>query len=285
MQIPPEKQKILDSICQDLQQIEHVSAIVLGGSYATGRANPNSDLDIGIYYQENNPFNINEIQKVVDKYAVNENSTVTDFYEWGQWVNGGAWIETSAGKVDLLYRNSNQIRRTIQASLEGILENNFEQQPPYGFSSVFYLAEIESCIPLYDPQHLLTYLKSLIKVYPEPLKKTIIQESLWSAEFTLMAAAGYVEKEDYYAAFGCFTRALKSMVSALFAINENYPIGEKYAIDLLEKMEHCPKDLKRKINSILTAKKPLGSNLKLLQELLTEIINLSDNLYKPKYNL
>jgi hypothetical protein len=35
---------------------------------------------------------------------------VTGTYEWGPWVNGGAWIQTSAGKVDFLYKNLDQVR-------------------------------------------------------------------------------------------------------------------------------------------------------------------------------
>jgi hypothetical protein len=34
-------------------------------------------------------------------------------YEWGQWVNGGAWIHTPAGKLDLLYRNIDQVKRVL----------------------------------------------------------------------------------------------------------------------------------------------------------------------------
>jgi hypothetical protein len=193
--IPPQKQKTLDSIIADLQQVSNVSAIVLGGSYATGRANAESDLDLGIYYHESHPFEIEDIQKIAQKYDIPQNPTVTDFYQWGTWVNGGAWIQIESGKVDFLYRNINQVRRTIQESVEGKWENHFEQQPPFGFSSIFYLAEIEACIPIYDPQNMMSYLKSLIKIYPEPLKNTIIQDSLWSAEFTILNTSAYIEKK------------------------------------------------------------------------------------------
>lgn len=79
MNLPPEKQKIFDAICSDLEKVEHVSAVVLGGSYASGRANADSDIDIGIYYHENNPFDIQEIQKIAKKYALDNAPTVTNF--------------------------------------------------------------------------------------------------------------------------------------------------------------------------------------------------------------
>lgn len=285
MLLSPEKQKLLKDICSDLQKIDNISAIVLGGSYATGRANYKSDLDIGIYYHENHPFSIDEIKLVAKKYAVEKTPVITDFYEWGPWVNGGAWIETSAGKVDFLYRNINQVRRTIQNAQDGIWENNFDQQPPYGFSSIFYLAEIENCLPQYDPQNILIYLKSLIKTYPEPLKKTIIQDSLWSAEFSIKIASQYANNEDYYNTFGCFSRILKSLVNSLFALNEVYPIGDKNALEILEKLSICPKRLNQKIVNILTPKKSLKFNLELLHDLFEEVVILSKDMYRPKFKL
>lgn len=285
MLLPPEKQKLLEDISSDLQKIDNISAIVLGGSYSTGRANYKSDLDIGIYYHENHPFSIDEIKLVAKKYAIEKTPVITDFYEWGPWVNGGAWIETSAGKVDFLYRNINQVRRTIQNAQDGIWENNFDQQPPYGFSSIFYLAEIENCFPQYDPQNILIYLKSLIKTYPEPLKKTIIQDSLWSAEFSIKIASQYANNEDYYNTFGCFSRTLKSLVNCLFALNEVYPIGDKNALEILENLSICPKRLEIKTIDILTPKKSLTSNLELLNNLFNEVISLSKNIYQPKFKL
>lgn len=125
MLLPPDKQKTLDKILIDLKEIENIQAIVLGGSYATGRVSSNSDLDIGLYYHENNPFSIAEIQKIAEKHAINQSPSVTEFYQLGPWVNGGAWIQTESGKVDFLYRNINQVRHTIKDALDGIWENHF----------------------------------------------------------------------------------------------------------------------------------------------------------------
>lgn len=284
MNLPPEKQKIFDAICEDLEKVEHVSALVLGGSYATGRANADSDIDIGIYYHENNPFDIQEIQKIATKYTKDNAPTVTDFYQWGPWVNGGAWIQTEAGKVDFLYRNVNQVRRTIQDAMEGIWENHYDQQPPYGFSSLFYLAEIEACKAIFDPQNVIQYLKSLVKIYPEPLKNKVIQDSLWAAEFSIINTEGFAQSNDYYNTFGCFTRTLKAIVQALFAINEIYPISDKKALEILEKAVQKPKDLTRKVESILKAKVSLTDSLTQLNSLFQEVVQLSGNQYTPLFS-
>jgi hypothetical protein len=137
--------------------------------------------------------------------------TVTDFYQWGAWVNGGAWIDTISGEVDFVCRNIEQVKSTIEKSKDGIYETDFEQQPPYGFSSVIYLAETHYCIPLYDPDKVIQELKMEVKDYPPKLKQTIIQQSLWSAEFTLWQADKYAKEFDLYNTVGCFTRALKKL--------------------------------------------------------------------------
>lgn len=181
MKLPDEKQKLLNDITNELKQVDGVKAIVLGGSYAIGMATENSDLDIGIYYSELNPFDTEKIRNVAEKIAKSDKPTVTGYYEWGPWVNGGAWINTENGEVDFLYKNIEQITRTIDNAKNGIWENNFDQQPPYGFSSIIFLSETQNSIPLYDPYDVVKNLKVSVKQYPQKLKESVIQQSLWSA--------------------------------------------------------------------------------------------------------
>ena len=74
---------------------------------------------------------------------MHNNPTITDFYEWGPWVNGGAWIHNNNCKIDFLYRSIDQIKETIKSAKNGKYITDFEQQPPYGFISIIYLGEIE----------------------------------------------------------------------------------------------------------------------------------------------
>nr|WP_068888871.1 nucleotidyltransferase domain-containing protein [Pedobacter panaciterrae] len=284
MNLPTDKQKTFDNIVTDLKNIDNVMAIVLGGSFATGKATEKSDLDIGIYYKGKEPFRIDAIKSVAEKYAIDNAPIVTDFYQWGPWVNGGAWLQTESGKVDFLYRNIEQVSITIENAQNGKWENHYEQQPPYGFSSVVYLAEIECCIPSYDVEGIISKLKSAIKNYPDKLKYTILQEALWSAEFTIINTEVFAQKEDYYNTFGCITRALKSIVNALFAINEKYPIGDKKAIEILAHERYVPKDFQSRVNSILNANKnSLVYNLEALKSLFRDIVSLTSGHYKPLY--
>jgi predicted nucleotidyltransferase len=286
MKIPDDKQKLLDNITAELKLIDGVKAIVLGGSYAIGMAVESSDLDIGIYYYENNPFDIEKIKNIAKQFTINEQPAVTDFYEWGPWVNGGAWINTANGEVDFLYKNIDQISKTIENAKNGIWENNFEQQPPYGFSSITFLSETQNCQPLYDPDGILRKLKESVKQYPVKLKHAVTQQSLWSAEFTIWQAEKYAAQNDAFNTVGCLTRATKSIVTALFAINELYPMGDKRAVSILEHAKIKPESLTSKIDNILCCNKDtLINNVLQLKNLFDESVSFAGGAYKPYYKL
>ena len=286
MNLPPIKQETLNHIVNDLKSIDNVIAIVLGGSYATGNATDTSDIDIGIYYFDDKPFDIETIKSVAEKYAIDNAPTVTGFYEWGPWVNGGAWIQTASGKVDFLYRNIDQVKSTIEKAQHGEWENDYEQQPPFGFSSVMYLAETKSCIPLYDPNAVISELKTAVRDYPPKLKESITRLCLWHAEFTIWHADYFLRKNDVYNTIGCLARAVKNIVTVLFAVNELYPISDKKAIDILEKTNRKPSALTEKIENILCAdKNSIGHNILLLKSLFDETVQLTGGGYKPFYKL
>jgi predicted nucleotidyltransferase len=287
MNLPKLKQILLEDITNELKQVNGVRALVLGGSFAVGMATESSDIDIGIYYSEDKPFDIEEIKLIAQKYASKiATPTVTGFYEWGPWVNGGAWIETENGKVDFIYKNIKQIVTTIESAKNGIWENHFEQQPPYGFSSITFLAETKYCISLYDPNLIIENLKKEVQEYPPHLRKAVIQQSLWSAEFTIWQAKSFALKSDLFNTVGCLTRAIKSIITTLFAINEIYPLGDKRALNILEQADKTPINLTNKINYILCCTiSSLYNYVQSITELFKETASLAEDLYKPYYKL
>jgi hypothetical protein len=85
---------------------------------------------------------------------------------------------------------------------------------------------------------------------------------------------------------GCLARGVKNIVNALFAINELYPIGDKRTIEILEKANSKPSDLKGKIEKILCVERDtMIENVNSLKMLLREVIELSDGKYKPFFKL
>ena len=281
-----EKIDILEKLIRGLESIENVLALVLGGSYCTGNAHEDSDLDIGIYYSPKAPFSTEAIRELAKKFDTRNNPVVTDFYEWGPWVNGGAWIHHNNCKIDFLYRNIEQLKETIENAKNGIYVNNFEQQPPYGFTSVTYLAETQKSIVLYDPHDMLSVMKNEISVYPGKLKTSIIKNSLWSAEFTISHLDGFHKNGDVFNVMGCLTRVVKNFADVLYAINESYPMGYKRVVPELEKMEKIPDNLNGKIEKILCCNDDdTCGNIELVKVLFAEIVTLAEGMYIPKYTL
>lgn len=183
-----------------------------------------------MYYTEESPFKIDDIRRVAAEICISGPPDVTDFYGWGPWVNGGAWIPTAAGKVDFLYRNLDQVKRTIDDAARGVTYHDFNQQPAFGFYSVIYLAETRVCRPLYDPAGHIAAIKEQVAVYPPLLKEKAIATNLWLAEFSLVHAAGYAERGDVYAVSGALSRTAAFLTQALFALNETYFMNDKTAM-------------------------------------------------------
>ena len=251
MNIPPEKQDLLKRILALLTPIAGVQAVVLGGSYARQTARPDSDLDIGIYYSEAAPFAISDIQAVAAQLSGNPEQQVTGFYGWGAWVNGGGWIQTPVSKVDFLYRNLEQVTRTIADAQAGQTQHDFDQQPAYGFYSVIYLAETSICLPLYDPQGQIARLKQQVASYPPLLKQKTITGTLWMAEFSLLHADGYAASGNSYAVYGTLTRVVSFLTQALFALNERYFMSDKTAQKELAGFSRLPDNYVEQLTAVL----------------------------------
>lgn len=263
LKIPDTKAALLERLLADLCAVPGIGAIVLGGSYARGTQTETSDLDIGLYYSEAAPFAIEEIRRVARSYAVDGEPTVTGFYEWGAWVNGGAWIKTASGKVDFLYRNLEHVQRTLDEAQQGIHRHDYGQQPAYGFHSVIYLAETHCCVPLFDPQGWISNLKRQVEGYPAKLREKIIGDSLWSAEFTLLHARSFSEKGDVYNTVGCLTRAASNLTQALFALNGVYFMSDKKVLESITAFALKPENYAQRLTSILAHP---GSNAAELSE-------------------
>jgi predicted nucleotidyltransferase len=285
---PDDKRRFLERLVGYLSQVPEIVAVVLGGSYATGTFDETSDLDIGLYYREAKPFSIVELERIANSISNQGAATITEFYEWGRWVNGGAWIQTEIGEVDFLYRNIDQVEQTIREAQQGTIAHDYDQQPTYGFYSVIYLAEIQVCVPLFDPHSQIVRLKRWVEAYPPKLKRTIIRESLWSAEFTLRFAREFAACGDVYNTVGCLTRMASNLTQALFALNERYFIGDKRVMERIASFPILPTEYGQRIVHVLSSpgrtSEELSHAVSHLETLWREVVSLAGDAYQPKYS-
>jgi len=144
-QLSPAQRELVSSLSKQLGAIRGIKAVVLGGSHARGRAQPGSDIDLGLFYSEAAPFAIESLRELAE--AVNDTAgpVVTNFYGWGPWVNGGAWLTIGGQRVDFLYRNLEQVERVIAEAEAGRYEVHYLSSPP-SVSSVVHILARSRCV-------------------------------------------------------------------------------------------------------------------------------------------
>ena len=288
--LSPPQISILKAFAGELSRIPGVVAVVLGGSFARRTARPDSDIDVGFYYSENAPPEIEAVRRCAEQISASHiPPTVSKYYGWGPWVNGGAWIQTQSGKLDLLYRNIEQVQRLLDESQQGIYHHDYYQQPTFGFVSVIYLAEIKCCVPLFDPQNLLQRFKQNIESYPPALQDKLVEDCLTCAEFTLIHAHSFADRGDLLNTLGCLTKIGFVLSQTLFALNAEYYFGDKGSLESLDQLANKPQNFAARLRQILGM--PFQNRQELqratvhMQTLWKQVVEISGNRYTPKFGL
>jgi predicted nucleotidyltransferase len=271
MSFTDHQKKIVDDLLTALIAIPNVKAVVLGGSFASGKNTPTSDIDLALYYDETAPFEISNVQDIVNQFSDSPGAVATPFYGWGAWVNGGAWLTIEGQRVDILYRNIEQVEKTIAECQRGDFQTDYYQQPAHGFFSYIYLAETEICVPLYDPDYILHRFKKDLRPYPSALKSEIYRRFKVIAQFTFDHLEKAVKRGDVFMAAGSVTRISSAMVQILFALNEAYFMNDKRALEEIEAFAVRPPGFSHRLTDILQYQMQTVDEL---AQLLNETLNL-----------
>ncbi|MBD2112964.1 MULTISPECIES: nucleotidyltransferase domain-containing protein [Cyanophyceae] len=289
-QLSLEQRELVSSLVKRLGMIRGIRAVVLGGSHARGRAQPGSDIDFGIFYSESDPFSIQSLRELADAVDNTAAPVVTDFYEWGPWINGGAWLTIGGQRVDFLYRSLEHLERVIAEAEAGRYELHYAQQPPFGYFSGTYLGDVEVCVPLFDPEARLDLLKRRVANYPEALRHSVVQDYLWMAEFGLTAfARKFAMRSDGYGTAACLTCAVNQLILVLFALNRTYLINDKTALEEIAEFKQAPREFGLRVQKTLAhlgaSPTELIAAVESVAQLVRETVDLTDGLYKPRYPL
>ncbi len=104
----------MEDLAGRLAAVPGVVAVTLGGSRAEGAAVEGSDWDFGLYYRGDlDPADISALGWPGRVFAPGE---------WGGIVNGGAWLTVRGAKVDLIYRDLDEVLRWTAAAADGRFE-------------------------------------------------------------------------------------------------------------------------------------------------------------------
>jgi len=289
-QLSAKQRDLVSSLAKRLEAIPGMKAVVLGGSYARGCAQPGSDIDLGLFYSDVAPFSIERVRELAKEINDTPGPVVTDFYGWGAWVNGGAWLTIDGQRVDFIYRSIEHVQRVMATAEAGRYEVDYAQQPPFGFFSGTYLGEIAVCIPLADPEGHVDSLKRRVAEYPEALRRALILDYLWAAEFALAAFAGkFASRGDTYGTAACLTRVVNQLVLVLFALNRKYPINDKTALAEVAEFQLAPAEfavrIQKTLASVGASPAELRAAVESIAKLVDETIKLTHGMYQPRFTL
>ncbi len=288
LELSAAQRALVDRLTQRLGAVPGVAAVVLGGSFARGAAREGSDIDLGLFYSEASPFDVEALRALARELDDSGDPVVTGFYVWGPWVNGGAWLRIRGQRVDFLYRSLEHEARVIADANAGRFELHYGQQAPFGFFGPTYLGELAICRLLFDPQGRVAELKQAVAVYPEALRCAVVQQFLWQAEFALESfAPKFAARGDALGTMGCIARATHALVLALFALNRRWLLNDKTALAEIGGFPLAPRAFAERANALLGAlgRTPdeLHRSVSAAGELTAEAVALAGALYARPY--
>ncbi len=276
-------QLILNEIIKELNGLPGIAGVVLGGSRARGTHHAASDIDIGIYYDESEGFNVNDVSRVAAKLDdEHRENLVTSIGEWGAWINGGGWIIVQGYHVDLIFRDINRVEQVIGECLSGHVSTHYHAGHPHAYLNVMYMGEVSICTILDDKTNRIATLKSKTMPYPKPLKAAIMGYFMFEASFSLMFAKANVDKDDISYVTGHCYRTISCLNQVLFALNEQYCINEKKAVRMIDGFDTKPQDYKKRIDKMITLLSPSIDSTSQGLEILEELISETEMLLKGK---
>ncbi|KIL40067.1 DNA polymerase subunit beta [Gordoniibacillus kamchatkensis] len=243
----------IDIIVSNLKSVRGIAGVVLGGSRAKGTHTPKSDIDIGIYYESEQAFDLQELGRIATALDdEHREGLMTKIGEWGPWINGGGWLNVRGMPVDFLLRDVRKVSRVIDDCLAGEVTIDYYPGHPHGFVNAIYMAEAALCRILWDAQGAVQELKAKTSPYSPALKKAVIAKFLWEASFSLIFARKSVLRKDAYHAAGCCFRSVSCLNQALFALNECYWMNETGAMDIIGSFAALPHRYTERVNEVFT---------------------------------
>ena len=247
----------INTLIQDLvariQPVAGLEAIVLGGSRARGTHRTGSDIDLCIYYNPQHPLDIRHLGQVAaevdDEHRPN---LLTPIGGWGPWINGGGWLTVGSQPVDFLYRDLQRVRSVMTACRAGQVEVVYQPGHPHAFVSSICLSEVALCKILWDPSGALANLKLETQPYPPALKQATIERFRWEITFAIQNGHKAAQRGDVAYVAGCCFRSVACLLQTLFALNEQYWLNEKGALELAAGFARRPERLQERVETVFS---------------------------------
>lgn len=258
-----------------LAEVTGVCGVMLGGSWARRAGYADSDLDVGIFYDPEEPLDLAAVRALAHELDRREPAPeVTGIGEWGLWVNGGAWLEIEGWRVDWLYRDLERVGWAVDECCDGHPSCDFYLGHPHGFHNHIYLAELFHGEALFDPEGMLDELKQRVAEYPPALRRELVRRYLYDAAFMLELGRSTAGRGDVFHVTGCLFRVAAALVQVLYAHNERYFMNEKGSVRAVDGFPARPEQFAERVEGVLAragdAPDALGARIGELGALLDE---------------
>jgi hypothetical protein len=205
----------VEHLAERLAAVPGVVAVSLGGSRATGAAGPDSDWDFGLYYRGGI-----DPQDIV---ALGWSGRVFAPGEWGRIVNGGAWLEIDGVRVDLIYRDLDEVLHWTEEAEHGRFRIDRE---------VGYVAGIATYVLAGE----LAIGRVLMGELPRPAFPDALRAAappVWAnlADGALRYAEVYASRGDAVGCLANVSQAVLATAQARLAAQGEWALNEKRIVD------------------------------------------------------
>lgn len=216
-------------LAAEFGRFDEVKAIALGGSVASGAAEPGSDIDLYVFTTA--PVPLQKRKELADKSGYTRADLGLEF-----WDPGDEWMDAASGiEVDVIYWDTTWIEDQLARVL-------LRHQASMGYTTCFWNT-LQKALSLYDPQGWLDAVQqSTLVPYPEELRLNIIRANHAVLRRVIPSYAHQIEKAqsraDLVSVNHRVAALLASYFDVLFALNRVLHPGEKRLLTFAE--QNCP---------------------------------------------
>jgi Polymerase beta, Nucleotidyltransferase len=200
-----------------LAQLPSVEAVMLGGSRARGHHSADSDWDFAIYYRG--------VFEPQDLRNCGWEGVVSEIGGWGGGVmNGGAWLNVDGRRVDVHYRDLNEVDHWCAEALAGRFKKELLMFYVAGIPTYVSMAELATGVVLSGvvPE----------QEYPEVLAREALRR--WTTDSVLSlgyASSALRSRGDLAVGLSNAGRALIERAHAVLASRGQWVLNEKGMVD------------------------------------------------------
>lgn len=240
------------------QTTKGTCAIALAGAHAKGVADASSDIDFYIFAEEAQPIELRRalIESIADPGTTPWLDETFDAAPWG----GGMDFMYQGTPVEVTARTFDRMNRVVEGCLAGKFEIIPATWTSNGYYTFIYLCELSFIKPVWDPEGTLAVLQQKAAVYPEKLRRSIVdtfwgRANTWLDNFHYESAIG---RQDLLFTAPIVLHTILDLVQVIFALNRTWFSGDKKLEAALSKMPVCPAILLEELRFLLSIPKTAG---------------------------